>query len=370
MLLRARIEVEVGLSVVSEVVGVMPVFEVLKRIFKRVVRTEVRILLILALLLLIFGTVGIYFAESAGNDDFQTWGDCLWWTLVTISTVGYGDKVPISAAGRAIAVFCMIGGPILLISLLGSVGATIYDESRRGVKGMSQIRSKGHIVLCGWDAKAKEIVAELGLSKVLSKWLITIIDDKVDTKPVDDPKVSFVHGNASEVSILEQANIREAKFAIVLAQDATPAADQRTVLTILAIKNMNPSILSCAELNDENNEGHLRRAGCDVVVTTSTLTAKLLAMSIENPVVNRVIKELVSRVRGNEIYRTKLPQRYIERPFEQSLRELKRSHNVIVIGIERDGECLINPVSDFILKTTDFLLVVSERPPFLEDSAQ
>ena len=348
----------------------MLILEVVRRILKRFARTHVRILLGVAVLLLLFGTVGIYLAEGRPNGDFQTWWDCLWWALVTMSTVGYGDKVPITVAGRLIAMVCMIGGPILLVSLVGSVAALAYNEWQRGAKGMSQITWKKHIVICGWNAMAKEIVTELRLSKVFSKWPITIVDDTVSAKPVEDARVSFVRGNASEVSVLEQANIRQAKFAVVLAQDATPAADQKTVLTVLAIKNMNPSILSCAELIDENNEGHLRRAGCDVVVTASALTAKLLAMSIENPVVNRVIKELVSRVRGNEIYRVELPQRYVERPFELCLRELKSSHNVIVIGIERNGECLINPSFDFILKANDFLLVISEQPPSLENSAK
>lgn len=347
----------------------MVVLQIIKQVLKRMARTHVRTLLILALLLIAFGTVGVYLAE-VGNAEFETLWDCLWWALVTIATVGYGDKVPITTAGRMIAIICMIGGPVLLVSLMASTGAVLYNEWTRGVKGMSQIASKKHIVICGWNTKAKEVVTELRLSKVFRKWPITIIDDKLNTKPVDDAKISFVHGNTSEVSALQQANIQEAKFAVVLAQEESPAADQKTVLTVLAIKNMNPSILSCAELNDENNESHLRHAGCDVVITASALTAKLLAMSIENPVVNKVIKELVSRARGNEIYRSKLPQKYIQMPFEQVLRELKSSHNVIVIGVERDGQCLINPAADFILRASDFLLVISEHHPSLEDGAK
>lgn len=344
------------------------IIEVVRRILRRFARTHLRILVGLVALLIVSGTVGIYLAETPHNSDFRTWWDCLWWVVVTMSTVGYGDKVPITVAGRLVAILCMVGGPILLVSLIGSVAALTYDEWQRGARGMSQIASRKHMIICGWNAKAKEVIAELRLSKAFSKLSITIVDDKIDTKPVEDARVSFVHGNPSEVSVLEQANIREAQFAVVLAEDAAPTADQRTVLTVLAIKSMNPSILSCAELNDGKNEGHLRRAGCDVVVTASALTAKLLAMSIENPVVNKVIKELVSRVSGNEIYRVKLPQRYVERPFEQSLRELKSSHNVIVIGLERDGQYLVNPAADFVLKASDFLLVISEKPPSLESS--
>jgi len=306
-----------------------------KRLVKGAAKTNIRILLLAALFLLIFGTVGSYLAETATNSDFQSGWDCLWWTLVTMSTVGYGDKVPITAAGRVIGAICMIGGPIIMVSLVGSIGISLYNKWRKGV------RSEG-----------------------FRNWPITIIDDKIETKPIDEAKVSFVCGNASQVSVLRQANIGEAKFAIVLAEDSTAVADQKTVLTVLAIESINPSIVSCAELNDANNEEHLRRAGCDIVVNTSALTSKLLAMSLQNPAVNKVVRELVSGA-GNEVYRVALPQRYVGRPFAQPLPELKSSHSVITIGVERDGECLINPPSDLILKETDLLLVISEEAPSL-----
>jgi voltage-gated potassium channel len=342
----------------------MVIVALVKRLVKGAAKTNIRILLLAALLLLIFGTVGSYLAETATNSEFQSGWDCLWWTLVTMSTVGYGDKVPITAAGRVIGAICMIGGPIIMVSVVGSIGISLYNKWRKGVRGMAQLKSKGHLVICGWNAKAKDIIDELRLSKGFRNCPITIIDDKIETKPIDEAKVSFVCGNASQVSVLKQANIGEAKFAVVLAEDSTPVADQKTVLTVLAIESINPSIVSCAELNDANNEEHLRRAGCDIVVNTSALTSKLLAMSLQNPAVNKVIGELVSGV-GNEIYRVELPQRYVGRPFAQSLPELKSSHSVITIGVERDGECLINPPSDLILKATDLLLVISEEAPSL-----
>ena len=115
---------------------------------------------------------------------------------------------------------------------------------------------------------------------------------------------------------MQRANIDKAGFAIVFAEDATTAADQKTALTVLAIKNLNASITTCAELNDAKNEPHLRRAGCDVVVNTADLTSKLLALSIENPAINNVVKELVSRTRDNEVYRVACPPKYVGKSFE------------------------------------------------------
>jgi voltage-gated potassium channel len=308
------------------------------------------------------GTVVIYLTEHGANPDFRTWGDCLWWTIVTMSTVGYGDKVPITFGGRLMASVVMVAGPVLLASFAASVGATFYDEWRKGVKGMAKITSREHIVICGWSATGADVIVELRQSDMFNKSPITVIDGGIDANPSNDSRTSFVHGFPSEVKTLEQANIREARYAIVVAKDKTPAADQQTVLTVLAIKNINPQVYICAELNDANNEGHLRRSGCDTIVNTSSLTSGLLALSLENPVVSGVIRELAS-FRGNEVYRVKVPDGVAGSRFGDILNDYKKGHDAILIGIEREGKPLLNPSADLELKTSDYLLALSEQCP-------
>ena len=217
--------------------------------------------------------------------------------------------------------------------------------------------------MCGWNPKARDAINELRLSRKFRKVSVTIIDDRIEAKPIDAKNTTFLHGSPADTGVLQQANIGHAESAIVFAEDASAAADQKTALTVLAIKSLNSSVTTSAELNDVKNEPHLRRAGCDVVVNTGDLTSKLLALSIENPAINEVIEELVSRTRGNEVYSVECPQGYVDRPFDESFSALKRAHNVIVIGVERGAERMINPRSDFLLQHGDFLLVIAEHSP-------
>jgi len=344
----------------------MVIFAAMLRIFRVTAHTSRRVVLYGGIFFVLLGTVGTYLAEggTAGSQFASIW-NCLWWTLVTMTTVGYGDMVPVTVAGRVIGVLCMIGGPVLMVSLVSIIGVAVYDKWTKGVRGMAKISSRGHIVICGWNNAAADIVSELRLSDAFQASPITIIDEYIERKPIDDPKVSFVRGNASEVGVLEKADIARAAYAIILAENATPAADQKTVLTVLAIEATNPAIISCAQLNDANNEPHLARAGCDIVVNTSSLTSKLLAMSLQNPAVNRITRELVSGGQGNEIYRVALPAGYAGRPFADALRELKSRSDAIAIGIERDGQCRLNPPADTVLEAGDWLFLVSEEAPSL-----
>ena len=339
------------------------VIVVIRRVLAKLARGPTGVLLILAVSLLVFAFLGIYLSERTRNEDFATLGDSVWCAIVTMSTVGYGDKVPETVPGRIVASVTMISEPILLLSLIGSVAVLIYAEWRRVMTGMSQVVSKGHIIVCGWNPKAQDAINELRLSRKFRKVSVTIIDDRIDAKPIDDTNTTFLHGSPADTGVLQRANVGQAESAIVFAEDASAASDQKTALTVLAIKSLNSSVTTCAELNDVKNEPHLRRAGCDVVVNTGDLTSKLLALSIENSAINEVIEELVSRTHGNEVYRVECPPGYVDRPFDESFPALKRAHNVIVIGVERGEELMINPRSDFLLQHGDFLLVIAEHFP-------
>jgi len=340
---------------------------ILERKLLRLRRGNIRLLLVSATAMLIISSVIVYFAENHTNNDFQNIGDCLWWAIVTMSTVGYGDKVPETAIGQVVAFVVMVSGPVLLVYAVSNVAVSLYERWRSSMRGEARVKSEDHVIICGWNPKVSDIITELRLSPVFRDRPIAIVDDTIDAKPIEDHNVFFVAGNPCEINVLDRANVGQAKFAIVVAPDGTPAADQRTVLTVLALRSANPSLFTCAELVDPNNGIHLQRAGCEVVINTHALTSKLLAMSIENPAVNDVIEELVTRTRGNEVYRIKVPEKYQGKPFEDAFQELKRVHNMIVIGIDRNGDCIINPPLSFAMKAHDFLLVISETTPSIEE---
>jgi voltage-gated potassium channel len=107
-----------------------------------------------------------------------------------------------------------VAGPVLLASFAASVGATLYDEWQKGVKGMARITSKEHLLICGWNATAADVTAELRQSDTFKKTPITIIDAGIDANPTNDSRISFVHGVPSEVKVLEQANVRDAVYAM------------------------------------------------------------------------------------------------------------------------------------------------------------
>lgn len=343
----------------------MVLIVIIQQFFKKILRNGLPVLAIAMVVLILAGTVGSFLAEHSVNTGFPNLWDSFWWTIVTISTVGYGDRWPLTVAGRIIGMVLMVGGPVIMASALGSIGVNWYNRWMKGVRGMAQVKAKEHLILCGWNEKAKNILGEIRAAAALEKLHVTIIDEHCETKPVDDSNVTFVRGNAADAAVLKLANVDEAKYAIVLADDGSSSADQKTVLTVLTIEKSNAEIISSAELRDSSYAEHLKDAGCDIIINSSDITGKLLAMSLQNTSVSRVITDLVSG-EGDELYRVKVPVKYIGRDFITLLKELKTVYNIVIIGIERGEESTLNPPSEFTVKEGDYLLVVAPEYPQLD----
>jgi voltage-gated potassium channel len=101
------------------------VFSLMKRFSriyqKRFVRNELQYAVVITVTILVFASYGIYFFEAGINAEISSIGDAVWWSIVTVTTVGYGDKVPITPLGKAIGVILMFTG----IGLIGIVSGTI-----------------------------------------------------------------------------------------------------------------------------------------------------------------------------------------------------------------------------------------------------
>lgn len=80
--------------------------------------------------MLIFGSISILQVETVPESNIKTAGDAIWWAFVTITTVGYGDRFPVTSAGRIIAAFLMITGVALFGTFTGFVAAWFMDGDK------------------------------------------------------------------------------------------------------------------------------------------------------------------------------------------------------------------------------------------------
>lgn len=317
-------------------------------------------LVVVTLCILVVGTAGMIFFER-GNID--TIGDAVWWSFVTVTTVGYGDFFPKTMGGRIIGVVVMIFGIGFLGMFTATIASIFVERKMRQDRGLKALRGlKNHILLCGWNYTANEVISEIHADDKMKEIVIVA---NLDEKPVDMAHVDFIRGDPADMDKLEMACFRNASTAIVLHDESGKGngRDGQGVLTVLAIKHACPDLYVCVQILDENNVDHCLRAGADEVIVTGGLTAKLLGQATLDHGVTKIVSELLSNKYGNQFYKLKCPEEYVGSTFYLLLDAFKKDHDGIVVGIEKAHELLTNPSGDVVLNKDDSLILIAKERP-------
>ena len=286
----------------------------------------------------------------------------IWWSIVTLTTVGYGDISPSTPEGRILAVLIMFFGIGLLGILSASLASMLISMRIRENKGMGTSKVSNHIILCEWNHRAKAVLKELWSDPQTENLPIVLIAD-IKEKPIDDPRLIFVSGVVNEES-LKKANLEKASTIVILGDDGveTTARDAKVVLTTLTVESINPQVYSVVELVDKANEQHCQRANADEIIVGSELNSHLIASAASDHGISRIIFELLSSRYGNEIYSMPVPEQMIGSNFLEVFTTMKTENNTTVFGVQkgRGGDFISNPDVDYHVCREDYLLVISK----------
>jgi len=373
---------------IIDLLAIMPVFRVFRgfrilrllRLFKLVrysrsieslflvfKETAFEMGVIFAFIVIIAITASAFIYIQERNDpsgQFQSLGDAMWWSFVTITTVGYGDKVPVTSTGRVIAVFLMLGA-IASIALPSGILASALTRKFISIKEgrLSMKNFKNHIVICGWNNSAEQLM------KVLEKHPQSIRKDIVSAtlKPldeIDDKNVLVKHGDFTKESILNDVSIANASSVIVVAEElrgiSDESVDARSFLACNLIRKINPDIYIVAQLLNRENASILKDTVNNIeIIISDDITGAMLSTSILAPGTSKLVNTLISYTRENIV---KLPVSKLNGGFETYENLLsfcrKPSSNWLPIAVERDGELYINPQNNFELMERDNMFCI------------
>ena len=303
-----------------------------------------------------------YELEIGQNEQIQSFADALWWSITTLSTVGYGDKYPESDGGRIVAVFTMVLG----IGLLGAVAATtataFVDFKDRGKRGLRRYVMRDHLLVLGWNDKARVAIQNFLMDPRHEATDVIVVAER-ESAPVDDARVRFVRGQPGKVGSLNRASAANAGAAIVLAADPSDGrSDHETALIVSALRRLNETIRIGVELVDSENAEHLTHAGCDALIDKEATIANLLVRSVQDIGVSDVVGELLSSEEGCELYRVAIDEAFSGRPWREYCIAMLEQR-ATVIGLARAHKNIVNPAPDTSIVDGDEAFVIAEEPP-------
>ena len=286
---------------------------------------------------------------------FESIFDSFNWGIATV--LGQGDSAFVtSPGGRVIGWLLILFGVAMLGMITGALVAMVIDFLLKEGQGLGASGYRDHIVVCGWNTTARDLIAELRGDDYPQR--VVVLAD-LDKNPAGDG-VYFVRGDATNEDDLDRAGIKEASAALIFPHDSSDDADMRSILTIMAIEHVAPDVRTVAEVNNPKHEAHFRRADVDELLVTSKVASHLLARSALYPGLTGIVTDIVSGGEGSELYRIGLPDDYVGLSIDAVAARLRVDHRATLLSVNRGGQAFVNPGASFTLQRGDDAIVVAE----------
>ena len=286
---------------------------------------------------------------------FESVFDSFNWGVATV--LGQGDSAFVtSPAGRIIGWLLILFGVAMLGMITGTLVAMVIDFLLKEGQGLGASGYRDHIVVCGWNTTARDLIAELRGDDYQLR--VVVLAD-LEKNPAGDG-VYFVRGDATNEEDLVRAGIREASAALIFPHDSSDDADMRSILTIMAIEHTAPGVRTVAEVNNPKHEPHFRRADVNELLVTSKIASHLLARSALYPGLTGIVTDIVSGGEGSELYRIRLPDDYLGLSIDAVAARLRTEHRATLLSVNRGGHAFVNPEAGFLLESGDDAVVVAD----------
>ncbi len=308
--------------------------------------------LILGVLILI-GTAGFFWLED------RPLFEAFYLTLITLTTVGYGDIVPQSTAGRLIAIFIAFGGAGLFFYALGVVSELVLAEVFQNFFGRRQMEKRiaalrDHYIICGYGRIGKHICHLINRELPF----VVVENDPEVIKEIEAEGYLYIQGDATNEEVLVRAGIERARGVVsVLRSDAD------NVYIVLTARSLNPRIFIMARADDERVVKRLKQAGANRVFSPYLIGARRMALAILRPAVTDFLElttpEVNLELQLEEVRLSKTSPLVGKDLISSRIREVS---GAIVLAVKKaSGEMVFNPSPGYVLEAGDTLIALGER---------
>ena len=311
--------------------------------------------------------------ESESNQSTLTnYENAVWYSLVTLTTVGYGDIFPATLYGRIIGYVFILASLAfygLIIGQFSILMATLKENKRLGHGGTS---FTDHAIIIGWNDFSRMVVDQLIGVK---KRVVIVLDEKEDIDwineryPNDLDNIFLLFSDLSNFDMLTKANIDSSTIVFV-----NYGSDTDKLVYVLNVKKMFPDVEFVVTLDNDDLKNTFVEAGVKNTISKFEISSKLLASYIFEPDVALYSESIMSYAKGDRDYDMKQllvtkNNPFVGHAYQEVFFEMKKRYNSVLIGItKRDKfgarKLIKNPYGEIKIAPGDYLLIILNGKAF------
>ncbi len=306
----------------------------------------------------------IHFEKQVEGSDLTNFENVMWYMIVTLTTVGYGDYSPISTGGKLIGyvyVFSSLGVLGYLFSTISNKIYTMLEERKLGFEGT---KFENHIIFLGWNEFSQMVADEVVYA---NRKIAILTDDKDHVDLIYDhygkQKVFVLFSDRQGTETYQRLNAGKANTVFISMED-----DAEALMDVVNPKQEYPNMEIVVALQRSKLKQTFMAAGVTYVIPRNEIASKLVASYIFEPDVADLNVDLISSA-GTDTdydileYKVLSSNPYLNMNSHEIFHGLKNDHDAVLMGISKSEngvrKLIANPTNDVKLKEGDYLVIMT-----------
>ena len=327
---------------------------------RRILESKIRLAIALIFLVILSGIIGFRFLYD------YTWVDALYMTIITISTVGYGEVQPMGAYGKIFTSVFIISGLFIFGFGLSTITEHILNKNNIGNLKRNKMKKridsfKDHIIVCGYGQNGKQAVQKL---LDYRKEFVIIDDNEEVLSAIEDDRLNYIVGNATEDEVLISAGVEKASTLIC----ALPR-DADNLFIVLSARQLKSDMRIISRATEENSYKKLKLAGADNVIMPDRIGGSHMASLVVVPDLVEFLDNLSvsgeqDSINVEQISFDKICTDGVEKTISEI--DIRKNTGCSIIGYKSpSGTYVVNPEPSLKLERESKLIMIG-RPEQIE----
>lgn len=321
---------------------------------KRIIYITFASLLLYNLLVL-----AIYSSEVGNsNANIHTISDAYWYSIVTLTTVGYGDFFPVTFWGRTIGFTFVLGSLGILSILLTNISLRVTNYLEKRKHGYFGSNMENHCVIIGWNTFSKGIAEQIINA---NEKIAVVTNNEGDVKLIRElfpkEKCFVLYTELDNYPNLEKANISKSNRVYIGFEN-----DTNILVYTIGLKKIYEHVECIVALENIELKPSFNYLGVRYVISKIDIASKFVASYIFEPFVAELTDNLLSTSIGSndmDIQQVEVKEAYFGKSYLECFLKFKTEYNIVLLGMAREKEVIINP-NEMVLQSKDSFIFIGD----------